>query len=175
MSNGGNISIKYGDKKDDFHAPWLTIGGEDVHDQRLRLIAAFGWNAAELEGQTLAQLVVRADQEAKGLYKLRNDLGATVVSTPQAPAVSQAGAAPIGQPPASDDPWAQAQAASAAADPAAGAGQAPAQAQPQTLMDKVKAANTVRELQMLWRDNKAEWEADAAIGAAAKERKAAIA
>ena len=160
MGADGTTTIKYAESNKDYDAPWNVFNGS-VAERRADLIEAFGWDAAEVEGQTLSQLTVKASAQAKAEYKLRNDLGATVISTAKAAEPTPAGATVSTSLPPQDggagDPWEDAARATAAAGPPPGAGEAPAEAQPMTLLDKVLACETRRQVKLLWRDNKDRW------------------
>ena len=91
MGADGTTTIKYAESNKDYDAPWNVFNGS-VAERRADLIEAFGWDAAEVEGQTLSQLTVKASAQAKAEYKLRNDLGATVISTAKTAEPTPAGA-----------------------------------------------------------------------------------
>src|SRR5690606_12917174 len=153
-------TIKYAESSKDYDAPWNVFNGS-VAERRASLIEAFGWDAAEVEGQTLSQLTVKASAQAKAEYKLRNDLGATVISTAKTAEPTPAGATvSTSLPPqggGAGDPWADAARATAAAGPPPGAGEAPAEAQPVTLLDQVLACERARPVKLLRRHTKGRW------------------
>jgi hypothetical protein len=147
-------TIKFGKG---FEAPWLVVAGTPA-EIRAQLNDAFGLDPAKTAGLTLDQLISVASkqaQESVGVATAHRDLGASVIETTSTPA------------PAEGDPWDAAEKAKLAAGQETGAGEA-APAQPQTLLEKVQTAESVRKLQELWRDNKAEWDT---VADAAKARK----
>ena len=148
MGADGTTTIKYAESNKDYDAPWNVFVGS-VAERRADLIEAFGWDEAEVAGQTLSQLTVKASAQAKAEYKLRNDLGAAVISVnttdsaPAQPAEQASAPAQAADQPTGADAWAQ-----VAEQP---------EAPELTLLDKVLAATTKRQVRLLWRDNKDDW------------------
>ncbi len=149
-------TIKFGKGYD---APWLVLGG-GPSEIRSQIVEAFGLGQA-VDHYNLDQLIALASTKAATALSTTDSLGATVISNEPSAPQEAATPAPAPTPVASadqSDPWSQAEKAAATAGPTAGAGEAA----PQTpsLLDRINAAETEKQLRELWRDNKAHWNDD---------------
>jgi len=176
-ARSGSATIKFGKG---FNAPWFVATGT-VEEQREQLVQFLGVDRETVSDLNHPALIVKAAVEAAAIWAAADPdpegsrggrgRGATPISPARGGGKSKARSS--AQDPNPADPWEQAKKDSEAKGDAPGAGEAaPAEPAEDPILAAIKAAPTLRKLQMVATQNRANWNDD--YKAAAGKRKAEL-
>lgn len=154
QTNEISVTIKYPEQKKYEGAPWAVFKGS-VEQVRAQIVAYFGFDADQVAGMSLHEVVLLAQSSAKNAGMLATTLGAVPVSQESQP--EQSG-------PTGESVWSQVGSNQPAATP-------PADENPNAgLISLIEGAASLEDLKRLWFDNKAAFDADPKVQDAYKAR-----
>lgn len=142
-----SVTIKYPEQKRYEGAPWAVFkGGTD--QIRHQIIAYFGYDQSAVQGMTLHELVLLANQAVRASGAVQGILGGSPVAQTEQPAASG---------PTGESVWDQVDGEAGGQQKVAGQQQ---EENPNLgLIGLLKAAESIEELKRLWATNKAAFDA----------------